>query len=170
MNAAIPQAQEPLESQVSEALAKLGALDRDLGAITDELEDLAAQRERHALLEQTCGSIERLGELGALNLLFGDDADGRDVSVHLERARRRVAGFHERVIETETRRRAVADEIAAGREVLGILEDDLEELRQEEEVRRNEWVIEREAAPERERNVPMPWVGGAPDDRRLRKH
>jgi hypothetical protein len=170
MNAAIPQAQEPLQSQVDEALAKLGVLDRDLGAITDELEGLAAQRERHALLEQTCGSIERLGELGALNLLFGDDANERDVSVHLERARRRVAGFHERVIETETRRRAVADEIAAGREVLGILEDDLEELRQEEEERRNEWVIEREAAPERERNVPMPWVGGATDDQRLRKH
>jgi hypothetical protein len=169
MNAAIPQAQEPLQSQIDEALAKLGALDRNFDAITGELENLAEQREQHALLEQTCGSIEKLGELGALNLLFGDGADAGQVSAHLEHARQRLAAFHERINEVESRRRAVADEIAAGREVLGILEDDLDELREEEEERRNEWVVEREAAPERERNVAMPWVGGADDDKRLRK-
>jgi hypothetical protein len=63
----------------------------------------------------------------------------------------------------------VVEEIAAGREVLAILEDDLDEQREAEEEARNEWVVEREIGPERDRVVAMPWVGGAEDDQRLRK-
>ena len=166
MSAAIPQQREPLQEQIDEALAKLGGLEQDLHAITGELDGLAAQREQHVALEQTCGSIEKLGNLGALNLLFDDQT--AQVTDHLDRARRRIAGFRERVTEIEGRRQAVAEEIASGREVLGILEDDLDELDQEEEERRNEWVVERDVA-ERERIVSMPWVGGAEEDRRLRK-
>ena len=71
--------------------------------------------------------------------------------------------------EIESRRQAVARRDRGGPRVLAILEDDLDEQRQEEEELRNEWVVEREPAPERERVVAMPWVGGAEDDRRLRK-
>ena len=175
MNAAMPQQSatpqegEPLQSQVDEALEKLGGLESNLHAITSELDALNVQREQHMLLEQTCGSLERLGELGALNLFFGDGVEPSRVAGHLDRAKQRVAGFRERIEEIEGRRQAVVDEIAAGREVLAILEDDLDEQKAEEEELRNEWVVEREPAPERERVVAMPWVGGAEDDRRLRK-
>lgn len=168
MNAALPQQHEPLQAQIDDALAKLGGLERNLDTIKGEIESLASQREQHDLLEHTCGSIEKLGELGALTLLFGDEADPSRVAEQLDRARQRIADFHERIGEIEERRQAVIDEINAGREVLGILEDDLDELRQEEEERLDEWVIEREMSPERERAVPMPWVGGREDDRRLR--
>ncbi len=169
MNAAMPQQQEPLQAQVDEALEKLGGLEKNLRAITGEFDALAVQREQHALLEQTCGSLEKLAELGALDLFWGDDVDTGRVANQLERARQRSAGFRERVAAIESRRQAVVGEIAAGREVLAILEDDLDEQRQEEEERLDEWVVEREAAPERERTVAMPWVRGADDDRRARK-
>src|SRR5688500_17328617 len=133
MNAAIPQQREPLQEQIDEALVKLGGLERNLNAITGELDELANQREQHALLEQTCGSIEKLAELGALGLLYGDSIDARQVADQLDRARQRIAGFEERLAEIESRRQAVLEEIAAGREVLGILEDDLDEQREEEE-------------------------------------
>jgi hypothetical protein len=102
-------------------------------------------------------------------LLFGESVDARQVAGQLDRARQHIASFQERTAQIEARRQAVLEEIAAGREVLGILEDDLEEQREEEEELRNEWVVEREPAPERARVVPMPWVGGAEDDQRLRK-
>jgi hypothetical protein len=170
MNAAIPQQSEPLQAQVDEALEKLYGLERNLYSITGELDALAVQREQHALLEQCCGSLERLAELGAANLFWGDGHDPSRIAMHLDRARERIAGFHERVAEIENRRQAVVEEIAAGREVLAILEDDLDEQRQQEEELRNEWVIEREQKPEPERVVPMPWVRGGEDDRRVRKH
>jgi outer membrane biosynthesis protein TonB len=170
MNAAIPQQSEPLQAQVDEALEKLYDLERNLYSITDELDALAVQREQHALVEQSCGSLEKLAELGAADLFWGAGHDASRIATHLDRARQRIAGFHERVAEIENRRQAVVEKISAGREVLAILEADLDEQRQEEEELRNEWVVERELAPEPERVVPMPWVGGGEDDRLLRKH
>jgi hypothetical protein len=170
MNAAMPQQSEPLQAQVDEALEKLGGLERNLHAIASELDALAVQREQHLLLAQACGSLEKLAELGAQNLFWGDGHEPSRVSVQLDRVRQRVAGFHERIAEIESRRQAVLDEIGAGRDVLAILEDDLDEQRQEEEDLRNEWVVERDPGPERERVVAMPWVRGAEEDRRLRKN
>jgi len=169
MNAAMPQQGEPLQAQVDEALEKLGGLERNLQAITGELDALALQREQHALLEQTCGSLEKLSELGALNLFFGDGVEPSRVAGDLDRAKQRLASFREQLSEIEGRRQAVAEELKAGRDVLAILEDDLDEQREEEEELRNEWVVEREAVPERQRVVAMPWVGGREEDRRLRK-
>jgi hypothetical protein len=170
MNAAMPQQPEPLQAQVDETLEKLGGLEKNLHAITGELDALAVQREQHVLLEQTCASLDKLAELGAQNLFWGDGHEPSRVADQLDRVRRRVAGFGERLAEIESRRHAVAAEIAAGRDVLAILEDDLDEQRQEEEELRNEWVVERDLGPERERVVPMPWVRGAEEDRRLHKH
>jgi hypothetical protein len=169
MNASLLQQSEPLQAQVDEALEKLGGLERNLQAIAGELDELAMQRQQHEVLEQTCGALEKLAELGADNLFWGDGHDPSRVALHLDRVRQRVAGFRERVAEIENRRQAVADEIAAGREVLAILEDDLDEQRHEEEELRNEWVIEREAREQPARLVSMPWVAGREDDRRLRK-
>ena len=169
MNAAMSQQREPLQAQVEEAVQKLGGLERNLHAIAGELDALALQREQHMLLEQTCSSLERLAELGAHELFWGDEVDTRRVAGQIDRARQRIAGFSERISEIESRRRAVVEEIAAGREVLAILEDDLDEQREAEEEARNEWVVEREIGPERDRVVAMPWVGGAEDDQRLRK-
>jgi hypothetical protein len=169
MNAAMSQQREPLQAQVEEAVQKLGGLERNLHAIAGELDALALQREQHMLLEQTCSSLERLAELGAHELFWGDEVDTRRVAGQLDRARQRIAGFSERISEIESRRRAVVEEIAAGREVLAILEDDLDEQREAEEEARNEWVVEREIGPERDRVVAMPWVRGAEDDRRVRK-
>ena len=169
MNEALAQQPEPLQAQVEGALEKLGGLERNLHAITGELEALALQREQHMLLEQTCGSLEKLAELGAQNLFWGEGHEPSRVALHLDRVRQRVAGFHERIAEIESRRQAVFDEISAGREVLEILEGDLDQQRQEEEELRNEWLVERELTPEPTRVVPMPWVGGREDDRRLRK-
>jgi hypothetical protein len=62
MNAAMPQQSESLQSQVDQALENIGGLERNLNAITGELDALAVQREQHALLEQACGSLERLAD------------------------------------------------------------------------------------------------------------
>jgi hypothetical protein len=169
MNAALPQQSEPLQAQVDRALETLGGLERNLHAITGELDELATQRQQHEALEQTCDALEKLAALGAESLFWGGgDEPGRAAS-HLERARERVASFRERIAAIESRRQLVVDEIAAGRDVLAILEGDLDEQRQEEEELRNEWVIEREISPEPLRIVSMPWVNGREDDRRLRK-
>jgi outer membrane biosynthesis protein TonB len=169
MNPATSQTEQPLLAQLDDAQAKLGGLEQHLHAIASELDALAAQREQHELLEQACGSLEKLSALGAVELFWGQDVDRSEAANHVRRVRQRVDGFRERLAEIEGRRRAVVEQIAEGRDVLAILEEDLLEVREEEEERRNEWVIEREIASLAERTATMPWTGGLEDDRRFRK-
>jgi len=170
MNAAVPQQSEPLQAQVDEAVEKLGGLERRLQAVTSELDALAIEHQQHALLEQTCSTLEKLAELGGQDLFWGDGNGPSHAAEQLARLRQRVAGFHGRVTEIESRRHAIVEQISTDREVLEVLEYDLAEQQHEEEELRNEWVVEREQAAEPARLVQMPWVGGAEDDRRLRKH
>ena len=54
-----PQEQE-LRAQVEQAREKLEGLAADLRVVDDEVESLAPQRMHHDLLNQACGSLEKL--------------------------------------------------------------------------------------------------------------
>ena len=103
-----------------------------------------SQVEKFALLEQTCSSLERLEALGATDLFWGESAPRTDPAAHLAQVRRQIEDFRAEVKRCEDRRHAVVDQIDQGHEVLAILEEDLFDLRLEEEERQNEWLIERE--------------------------
>jgi hypothetical protein len=164
MNSAVTQEREPLPAhqplteQIGSAQGQLGGLERDLRSIDAELERLAGQVEKFALLEQTCGSLERLETLGATELFWGRRAPRNDSAEHLAHIRRCVDDFRAEVKSCEGRRHAVLEQIGRGREVLAILEEDLFDLQLEEEERRNEWVIERDISDLPDRPARMPWT------------
>ena len=174
MNSAVTKEQEPLPAeqplteQIGAAQGHLGGLERNLGSIDAELGRLAAEVEKFALLEQMCGSLERLEALGATDLFWGKGAPLSDSAAHLSHVRRRIDEFRAEVKGYEDRRHALLEEIDEGREVLGILEEDLFDLRLEEEERQNEWVIEREIGELPDRPARMPWSRGE-DDQHYRR-
>jgi hypothetical protein len=146
----------------------LDGLVRDLGAIDDELEGLAAEREQYRLLAEVCGSLERLDELGATELFWGQNADGaaRD---HLGRVWDRVKAFRGGLEEIEERRRSVVHAIQLQQDDTDILEDDVFEAQLREERRKLEWIVEREIDSSSLRPSVMPWTRGGEDDQRFRK-
>lgn len=168
MTAANSLHEQPLRVQIDETQERLGGLERDLHSIDDELVRLAAEREQYELVATACGSLEKLAALGAAELFWGDNADRSAAARHLGWVRARLEAFLGQIQQIEDRRRAVAGDISQGRDVLAILEDDLHEIRAEEEERLNEWVIDRDVAPEVARAAPMPWTRGGEDDRRFR--
>ena len=116
-----------------------------------------------------CESLEKLRELGAQDLFWGDAAAIRD-ALQPSRPRARAArGSREQVKVIEEQRQALLDDIKAGPRRPAILEGDLFESQEEEEERRNEWVVEREIGPIA--SVPQRCRGsrGGEDDRRFRK-
>jgi outer membrane biosynthesis protein TonB len=157
---------DQLRREIYETEEKLSGLKRDLSGIDAELDSLGEQRETYELLEQACGSLEKLDALGAAELFWGQGGQGRTVE-QVRQARDRAGQFLGRIGEIESRRQAVADRIRQGQEVLEILEADLFELELEEEERKQEWQVERELAVP-QRAAYMPWAKGE-DDRRLRK-
>ena len=158
---------ELLRVQIETAKRRLEDLNRALARIDTEAEGLGEQRERFELLEQACGTLEKLEELGGAHLFWGTAAEDRKTAEHIRLARARVGTLRERLQEIEKRRHAVVDQINDGQGVLDILEADLYELELEEEERKQEWIIERELVVS-ERPTLMPWARGE-DSRRFRK-
>lgn len=159
---------ELLRAQISQAHARLSGLEQDLQNVDQEFEGLGEQRERYELLEQVCGTLERLEELGSSELFWGDVAADR-TREHVSRVRGRMSGFEAQIGQIEQKRSALLEQIKEGQDVLDILEYDLLEIEEEEEERQGEWVLDREDAEIPARIVVMPWARGGESDRRYRK-
>lgn len=172
MSSVAPQEHELLRTQISQQIsqtsARIGSLEQALLGIDVELEALGAQRDRYEVVEQLCGSLEKLEELGASDLFWGEAAEGRTPQ-HIREVRERMSGFDSRIGEIERKRHALLDQIKQGQEILDILEYDLLELEEQEEARNAEWVVERDDIVIPERLMTMPWSRRGEEDQRYRK-
>jgi hypothetical protein len=163
------QDQQALRAQLQQARERLDGLVRDLRAIDRELEGLAPERKQYGLLHTACGALEELRELGAARLFWGErTADGMG-DEQLRLARGRIDAFQKRLTEVEETREAIVDELHREEQNTELLEDELFELERQEELRKLEWVVEREESPLPTRASIMPWTRGGEDDQRFRR-
>ena len=124
---------------------------------------------QYELLHEVCGGLEKLGQMGATALFWGERAIAGETDDHVRRVRSSVDEFQRRLGETESSRAAVLDKIRCEEENSEILEDDALEAQWQEEQRKLEWVVEREIGGVAERSSVMPWTTGGEDDQRFRK-
>jgi hypothetical protein len=158
-----------LQEQLAESRELLAALARTLRATDQQLEALSTERQQYQLLQDACEALEKLGEMDAAQLFWGERLSGEPSIEHLRRVRTRVAGFQQRWDEIEARRQATIAEMSQHQEGLEILEEDLFQAQQQEERRKLEWIVEREISALPARQAVLPWTRGGEDDRRLRK-
>ena len=144
-------------------------LGSELGAVDTELEALAPRRAEHELLEAACSSLERLDELGAAALFWGDGVEPQQAAGILRGVRERASAFSAELAAVDGRRQAIAERMAAHQEELEILGEDLYDLREQEERRKLEWLVERDISEVPQRAAVMPWSRRGEDDWRLRK-
>ena len=85
------------------------------------------------------------------------------------RVRARIEKFHERVGEIEGRRRKLVQEMNEQHGETEMLEDDAFEAQEEEERRRNEWIVEREIESLRSHPSMMAWTRGSVLNRARRR-
>jgi hypothetical protein len=161
--------EEVLRLQLEQSRERLGGYVRELRAIDGELEGLATERLQYELLHEVCGGLEKLGQMGATALFWGERAITGETDDHVRRVRSSVDEFQRRLGETESSRAAVLDKIRCEEENSEIIEDDALEAQWQEEQRKLEWVVEREIGGVAERSSVLPWTTGGEDDRRFRK-
>ena len=168
MESEADQDSQTLLPQLAEVRAKLDSLVNDFRAAEAELAALAREREQHGLLADACGALEKLRETGAASLFWGDRSEtaGED---QVRRARGRATAFQKHIGGIEDRRRALVDQIRHHEFEAGLIEDDLFEAQEEEELRKLDWIIERELGELPARELVMPWTRRGEDDRRYRK-
>lgn len=160
---------QDLEQLLAQARERLEDLLSNLRVVDTELESMATERQQHQLLQDACGSLEKLGEIGGAGLFWGDDIAAGTRDERIRRARSRVDAFQKRVGEIEDRRRALLEELERHQEHTYLLEDDVFEALEEEERSKHEWVVEREIDAVASREPILGWTRGGEEDRRFRK-
>jgi len=163
------QEDQKLSAELEQVRGRLQNLAADLRVVDDEVESLAPQRMQHELLDQACGSLEKLGELGVASLFWGERMEPERVAEQLRGVRSRVSAFQAQLSELDARRQSILTTIGREEEKLEIVCDDLYQIREEEERRKLEWIPEREISPVPRRVQLMAWARGGEDDRRFRK-
>jgi len=169
MNALASQDGQMLRARLEQARESLQGLVRELRAVDAELEGLATERQVHLLLKDACAAVEGLEAIGAADRFWGDRVGTEEGGHRIRQARGRVDAFQKRVSEIEDRREALVEEIGQAEERVDFLEDDVFEIQQQEERRRQEWIVEREISALPGRAAVMPWTRGGEDDDRFRK-
>ncbi len=168
VNSEFAEKESALRQQAEGSERVLDGLQADLHAIDANLESLAERHHQYDLLAKICTSLDELDDLGAAHLFWSEDAPGRGRE-QLAYARRNIEEFGEQVARVEGDREAVVEQIRQQNSELDFLHYDLQALIEEEEGRKNEWIVEREADEPAETAQVMPWSRGYEEDRRSRR-
>jgi outer membrane biosynthesis protein TonB len=139
----------------------------DLHAVDDELVTLRKQQDKYEKVESICAALEELDDMDAGDL-FWDDASGASKQERLDYARQQIGSYHEAIVEVETRRDAINEEIKQQDVQLDYLHYDLQDIIEQEEAANGEWVLERDDAELPKRALVMPWARGYEEDKRFR--
>ncbi len=157
-----------LRDEVERSERALEDLQRELDSVDDELGALARRNPQYEMLATACRSLEELENAGAAELFWDERVDRGLREDQMRRAQRRLSEFETEVKDVEARRREIADRIGMHNEALDCLHYDLADAIEQEERRKDEWVVEREVGELPIRDQVMPWTRGCEEDQRFR--
>jgi outer membrane biosynthesis protein TonB len=165
--AALNELEQSLRDQLRLSESALQDLMLDLHAVDDELVVLKEKQGRYEKIENICASLEELEDDDVAHLFWGDDNE-EEAKSRLSHARWQIGQYHEELVEVETRREKIQEEIKQQDKQLDYLHYDLQDIIEREEAANDEWVLERDEAASTAHIQIMPWSRGAEEDRRFK--
>lgn len=159
----------PLNAQIEKVRKKQKAFQDDLSAVEAELERLDSDKQKFDALRNVCDALDKLKELELDELFWEGIAEAQTAAEHVERTRGRIAALEEEVVSVLEKQHAVQKEIEQCDNELSILYDDVSEVYQREEERKDAYVVEREISPAPYRMMVMPWTREAESERIYRR-
>jgi uncharacterized coiled-coil protein SlyX len=159
----------PLNAQIERTQAQLDTLKADMGVVDAELEKFATARQRMETLKEVCTALDKLEELKAGELFWKGITESGVANGHLKNVRARISRFEERIGGVLEKQASLQEKIDRQRDELDFLYDELNEAREREQRRKEEFVIEREISEVPFREMIMPWTMEAESERRFRR-
>lgn len=161
---------EPLNARIDQVSQKNEGLEAQLRSVEAKLEAFSAENQRLDALRNVCDALDRLDELEAAGLFWDGTPGGEDsAAAHIEKIRERIhrsEGEYRKDLDIRDSLKARIDETL----------DELDELHRQvhdayvrEEVRREEFIVEREISPTPERSIIMPWSNDRESERVFRR-
>jgi len=159
----------PLNAKFEQVRGTLAELEREMRAVEAELETFSADRLRFDALRDACNLLDRLDQLEAGQLFWGELPEIKDPAGHMARLRSRIATFDGEirgVVEKQANLKAQANQCL---DELDCLDDEIRNAHARDERREHEFAIERELSPVPHGPTVMPWSDDDESDRRYRR-
>ncbi len=160
---------QQVRERVEQAREEIAKLEGKRKKLDTKLAGLSEQRQQYELLDQVCVSLEKLDQMGAAHLFWGDKKQPKDVTDQAVHARAAATAFVQNVRDIEQERSLLTDRIREEEWKLLEYTEDIIDLQEEEEATANEFVVVREIPDMPYRPMVMPWQDQAEDKRRFRK-
>ncbi len=158
-----------LRSEFEKSEQELAGLRDSLQSVGNELTALAEKSYEFEVLGQICRSLEELDNLGASELFWPSQDDIESRNTKLANAYRKIDDYSAEISRVEDRRSSILNQIGEQNRDLDHLHYNLIDLVEQQETRKNEWLVERDADDMRPHTQVMPWARGNEEDDRFRK-
>jgi hypothetical protein len=159
----------PLNAQIEQVRGTIKGLEMEMRAAEAELENFSADRMRFDALREACNVLERLDELEAGQLFWGDVPEVRDPAIHIDRMRSRIARFDDEIRGVLEKQANLKAQVNQCLDELDYLYDDIHDAHARDERRADEYAIERELSPIPHHPTVMPWSQDNESERRYRR-
>ncbi len=169
MNTVFSDKENQLNQQIEAALENIKELQVKLRDVEQLLDNMADDKAKYALLGEVHNRLLELDAVDGLELFWGDEFDPEYSRRHLDDLKEKIAIFEVKLDEVEKQRDQIAGEIERLTNEVSLLYQDIDILKEEEESRKYDFVVEREMPVLPFRPMVMPWTKGAEDERRFRK-
>lgn len=158
-----------LRSEFERSEQELTALQDRLDGVNGELTELAEKAHEFELLGKICRSLEELDNLGASDLFWPAHDDLESRQTKLANAHARIDKYSAEISRVEDRRDSILDQIGDQNRDLDELHYNLVDIVEQQELRKNEWLVERDADDIPAHVQVMPWSRGNEEDDRFHK-
>ena len=147
----------PLNAQIEQVRGTLAELECEMRVAEAELETFSADRLRFDALRDACNVLDRLDELEAGQLFWGEVPEFKDPAGHIERLRSRIARFDGEIRGVLEKQANLKAQVNQRLEELDYLHDEIHDAHARDERREDEFAIEREISPVPHHPSVMPW-------------
>lgn len=155
---------------IEKARKRLLKLEKSLQNATEELGDTTSLRERFDVLGELCVSLERLEELGGSDLFWGEKAGEVDTPAYINELRDRLGGYEKSVVDLQQKCDGIRNDIRNENNKISVSQEDILVLKEQEERKASEFVVERDPTILPFRPMVMPWTAQSKDEKRLRRY
>ncbi len=169
MDASLAETKQSVESQIEVATIQLRSLRHQASIKGEELDRLLDSGRRYQILGDICESLDKLEELGATSLFWGENKPQHECDQQLKDARKIILHFQQQVEETERNKNEIDEQAQEKIEFITDLNYQLEEILEEEELRKSDYIVERDVKEITYRPLLMPWATRKEDQRRYYK-
>ena len=159
----------PLNARIEQVRVTLRGLEGEIRAVEDELELLSDDRLRFDALREACNFLDRLDELKAGQLFWGEVPEIGDPAGHIGRMRSNIARFDGELRGTLEKQANLKEQFNQRLDELADLHDEIHDVHARDARREEEYAIERELSAVPNYESVLPWSDNHESDRRYRR-